>query len=142
MTPSPLKYVDDNIFSLLSDERVIGFYLYDNLNQEVERIKGLLVDPETFQPLYLVIKIGGMMFTEGKLVLVPRVLYEPDGLGRARVDWTRESLQQGPSIQNIQHLTREEEQVILSYFDLEPYWDIEQETADSEGKESVAGVED
>ena len=142
MTPSPLKYVDDNIFNLLSDERVIGFYLYDNLNQEVERIKGLLVDPDTYKPRYLVIKIGGLMFTEGKLVLVPRAMYEPDGLGRARVDWSRESLQQGPYIQNIQHLTREEEQVILSYFDLEPYWDVEQEAADSEKQQRTVKIEE
>ena len=96
MTPSPLKYVDDNIFNLLSDERVVGFYLYDNLNQEVERIKGLLVDPDTFKPRYLVIKIGGLMFTEGKLVLVPRAMYEPDGLGRARVDWSRNPCNRAP----------------------------------------------
>lgn len=131
MTPSPLKYVDDNIYKLHAEERVVGNYIYDPTNQEVGRIRGLLVDPETCKPRYLLVVFGGMMFTSGKSVLIPRKHYKPIGMGKVRVNWSLQSLQQSPSVQSLKHLSREEEQIILSFFDLEPYWEPEEENAEA-----------
>ncbi len=124
MTPSPLKYLDDNVYSLYPDNRIIGFYLYDVFDEMVARIQGLMVDPESFQPRYLVLTIGGFLFTEGKIVLFPKDHYETQEMGKVKTSWRLDSIQQAPSIKDIQSVTLEREQFILSYYDLEPYWDV------------------
>ncbi len=124
MTPSPLRYVDDNIYHLYPEHRIVGFYLYDIYDEVVARIRGLLVDPESYQPRYLVLTIGGFLFTDGKTVLFPKSHYATQELGKVRTSWRRDSIQQSPSIDEIESLTLEREQVILSYYDLEPYWDV------------------
>ena len=131
MAVSPLKYVDDNIYSLYPDNRVVGFYLYDVYDEMIGRIQGLMVDPETHQPRYLVLTIGGFLFTDGKLVLFPKERYETQEMGKVKTSWRRESVQQGPSIKNLQSLTLENERLILSYFDLEPYWEVEESQTQS-----------
>ena len=123
MTPSPLKYIDDNIYSLYPGNRIVGYYLYDIQNELVGRIQGLMVDPESFNPRYLVLTIGGFLFTEGKIVLFPKAHYEALELGKVKTSWRRDSIQQSPSINDVRSLTLEKEQVILGYYDLEPYWD-------------------
>ena len=123
MTPSPLRYVDDNIYNLYPENRIVGFYLYDMYDEVVARIQGLLVDPETFKPRYLVLKIGGFLFTEGKIVLFPQPHYETQELGKVKTAWRRDSIHQSPSIDDPNNVSLEREQVILSYYDLEPYWD-------------------
>ncbi len=124
MTPSPLKYVNDNIYSLYPDNRIVGYYLYDVHDDMVGRIQGLMVDPEFYQPRYLVLTIGGFLFTEGKTVLFPKNHYETQELGKVKTSWRRDSIQQSPSINDVHSLTLEQEQVILGYYDLEPYWDV------------------
>ena len=124
MTPSPLKYVNDNIHRLYPENRIIGSYLYDLYGEMVGRIQGLMVDPETYSPRYLVLTIGGFLFTEGKIILVPRDHYETLEMGKVKTPWRRDSVQQSPSITSLESLTLEKEQNILSYYDLEPYWDI------------------
>lgn len=124
MTPSPLKYINDNIYSLYPENRIVGFYLYDTYGELVARIQGLMVDPESYRPRYLVLTIGGFLFTEGKTVLLPKDHYEALELGKVKTSWRRDSIQQSPSINNIQSLTLEREQMILGYYDLEPYWDV------------------
>ena len=47
MTPSPLLYIKDNIYNLRALDRIVGGYLYDSMNDEVGRVKGLMVEPET-----------------------------------------------------------------------------------------------
>ncbi|MFQ5482642.1 MAG: hypothetical protein ACE5ER_07775, partial [Nitrospinaceae bacterium] len=66
---------------------------------------------------------GGFLFTEGKTVLLPRPLYEMIDIGKVKAQWSHESLQQAPSIDDVRAVTRIEETAILSYFDLEPYWE-------------------
>jgi hypothetical protein len=124
VTPSPLKYIDDNIHNLYPDNRIVGFYLYDVHSELVGRIQGLMVDPESYHLRYLVLTIGGFLFTEGKIVLFPKDHYETGEMGKVRTSWRLDSIQQSPSIDSIQSLSLEKEQIILGYFDLEPYWDV------------------
>jgi len=124
VTPSPLKYINDNIYSLYPENRIVGFYLYDIHDEMVGRIQGLMVDPESYTPRYLVFTIGGFLFTDGKIILFPRDHYESLELGKVKTSWRRDSIQQSPSINDVQSLTLEREQVILGYYDLEPYWDV------------------
>ena len=124
MTPSPLKYIDDNIYSLYPENRIVGFYLYDLHGEMVGRIQGLMVDPEFYHPRYLVFTIGGFLFTEGKIVLFPKDHYETLEMGKVKTSWRRDSIQQSPSINDVQSLTLERERIILGYYDLEPYWDV------------------
>ena len=126
MTPSPLIFIDDNIFKLRGMDKIVGGYLYDNMNDEVGRIKGLLVEPESHRARYLVYTSGGMMFTEGKIILLPRELYDPIDSARIKSFKRKEAIQQAPSPREFDHLTREDEMLILSYFDLKPYWDMEE----------------
>ena len=72
MNPSPLKYVDGDIYSLYPGNRIVGYYLYDIHNELVGRIQGLMVDPENYKPRYLVLTIGGFLFTERKIVFIPQ----------------------------------------------------------------------
>ncbi len=124
MTPSPLKYINDNIYSLYPENRIVGFYLYDIQDEMVARIQGLMVDPESYNPRYLVLTIGGFLFTDGKIVLFPKDHYETVEMGKVKTSWRRDSIQQSPSINDVQSLTLEKEQMILGYYDLEPYWDV------------------
>jgi len=123
VTPSPLKHINDNIHRLYPENRIIGSYLYDLHDEMVGRIQGLMVDPETYSPRYLVLTVGGFLFTEGKIILFPRNHYETLDMGKVKTSWRRDSIQQSPSINSVESLTLEKEQKILSYFDLEPYWD-------------------
>jgi PRC-barrel domain protein len=124
VTPSPLRYIDDNIHRLYPQNRIVGYYLYDLYDEMVGRIEGLMVDPETYNPRYLVLTIGGFLFTEGKIVLFPKNHYETLGMGKVQTSWRRDSIQQSPSINTIQSLSLEKEMAILGYYDLEPYWDV------------------
>ena len=76
MTPSPLIHVKDNISNLRVLDRIVGGCLYDSQSDEMGRVRGLLVEPESYRPRYLVYVSGGMMFTEGKIILLPRELYK------------------------------------------------------------------
>jgi hypothetical protein len=118
-----LKHINDNIHRLYPENRIIGSYLYDLHDEMVGRIQGLMVDPETYSPRYLVLTVGGFLFTEGKIILFPRNHYETLDMGKVKTSWRRDSIQQSPSINSVESLTLEKEQKILSYFDLEPYWD-------------------
>ncbi len=126
MTPSPLLHIKDNIFNLRVLDRIVGGYLYDSMNDEMGRIGGLLVEPETYRTRYLVYMNGGMMFTEGKTILLPREMYEPIDSAKIKSKKKKESIQQAPSPRDFDHLTREDEMLILSYFDLKPYWETEE----------------
>lgn len=125
MTPSPLLHIKDNIYNLRALDRIVGGYLYDSMNDEVGRVKGLMVEPETYRTRYLVYVNGGMMFTEGKIIILPREMYDPIDSARIKSSKKRESIQQAPSPRDFDHLTREDEMLVLGYFDLKPYWDTE-----------------
>ena len=126
MTPSPLLYIQDNIFKLRALDRIVGGYLYDSMNEEMGRIHGVLVEPESYRAHYLVFMSGGMMFTEGKTILLPREMYQPVDSAKIIASKQMESIQQAPSPRDFEHLTREDEMLILSYFELKPYWALEE----------------
>lgn len=126
MTPSPLLYIQDNIFNLRVLDRIVGGYLYDSMSDEMGRVGGVMVEPETYRTRYLVYVNGGMMFIEGKTILLPREMYEPIDATKIKSSKKKESIQQAPSPRDFDHLTREDEMLILSYFDLKPYWDTEE----------------
>lgn len=130
MESNNLKFIDDNIYDLAQEDRVVGSYLYDKYNEQIGRLKGLLVDSESFEVRYAVFIDGGFLFTDGKTILLPRPLFHAIDMGQIKTNWSRESLQHAPSIQSLEEVSMDEERVILSYFDLEPYW--ESESADTE----------
>lgn len=134
-----LLFIDDNIFDLPAEERMVGGYLYDKHNEELGRLKGLLVDRESLAVRYGVYIEGGFLFTEGKTILLPRDLYHPIDMGKVRIDWSRESLQQAPTIHSLEDITRAEERAILSYFDQEPYWEDDSLGSDEPSGEDPAG---
>ncbi|MGP0566850.1 PRC-barrel domain-containing protein [Nitrospina sp. 32_T5] len=123
MTLSPLRYHDDNIYDLRSEERLVGSYVYDKDMREMARIRGVLAEPDTHRVRYIVFIEGGFLSTRGKTVLFPIDHLATIDSAKVQAQYTREAIQQAPNPEDIEALTREEEQVILSYFDLEPYWD-------------------
>ncbi len=130
MESNNLKFIDDNIFDLAQEDRVVGSYLYDKYNEQVGRLKGLMVEPETFKVRYAVFIDGGFLFTDGKTILLPRSLFQSIDMGQIKTPWSREALQQAPTVESVDDISMNMERVILSYFDLEPYW--ESESADTE----------
>lgn len=118
-----LLYIDDNIYDLPQEERLVGGYLYDKHNQELGRLQGLLVDADNLTVRYAVFTEGGFLFTDGKTILLPRPLYHAIDMGKIKIDWSRESLQQAPTIHSLEDISKSEERAILSYFDQEPYWE-------------------
>ena len=54
----PLTHIKGNVFKLRKIDRIIGFYLYDRFNELIARIDSALVDSQSYQSFYLVIKLG------------------------------------------------------------------------------------
>ena len=54
----PLNHIKGNLFKLQKIDRIIGFYLYDRFNKLIARIDASLVDRQSYQSFYLVIKLG------------------------------------------------------------------------------------
>ncbi len=125
MALSPLKYVDDNVYEIPGDQRFVGAFLYDKEMRDVTRIRGVMVEPESYNVRYVYFEIGGFLSTEGKNIILPMEQLAPIDSGKVQALFTLESIQQGPGIEDAESLTREEESVILSYYDVEPYWDEE-----------------
>ncbi|CAI2719404.1 hypothetical protein [Nitrospina watsonii] len=132
MTRSPLLYLDDNIYDLRSEERLVGAYLYDKDMREMARIRAVLAEPETHRVRYIVFVEGGFLSTSGKTLIFPIDHLATIDSAKIQAQYTREAIQQGPAPEDIEALTREEEQTILSYFDLEPYWDVSEESETGE----------
>ena len=130
MTLSPLRYLDDNIHNLRSEERCVGAYLYVKDMREMARVRGVMTEPDTHIVRYVVFVEGGFLSTSGKTILLPTEHLAPIDSTKIQAQYTREAIQQAPTPENLDALTREEEQVILSYFDLGPYWDDESENAE------------
>jgi hypothetical protein len=53
----PLTNIKGNVFKLWKIDRIIGFYLYDRFNELITRIDAELVDSQSYQSFYLVIKL-------------------------------------------------------------------------------------
>lgn len=135
MALSPLKYLEDNVYEIPGDQRFVGAYLYDKEMRDLARVRGVLVDPTSHQVRYVYFVMGGFLSTGGKNVIIPLEQLAPIDSAKVQVLFTLESIQQGPGIDSVETLTREEEAVILSYYDLEPYWDAEEEVAETEDED-------
>lgn len=117
-----LTYITENSHSLNKNDRIVGFFLYDKYREVVARIDGILVERQTCLARYIVINQGGFLDIRGKNTLVPRVACDVVDLGEVKTAWSGRSLNDAPSPADINKVTPEEEELILSYFDLKPYW--------------------
>ena len=55
---TPLTLIIENVFKLRKIDRIIGFHLYDRFNELIARIDAALVNSQSYQSFYLVIKLG------------------------------------------------------------------------------------
>jgi len=132
MALSPLKYMEDNVYEIPGDQRFVGAFLYDKEMRDLARIRGVLVDPTSYQVRYVYFVLGGFLSTSGKPIIIPVEQLASIDSAKVQVLFTLEAIEQGPSIESVETLTREEESVIHSYYDLEPYWDEEEEPDETE----------
>lgn len=124
MTESNLIYITENISDLKRDDWIIGDYLYDREKQLIARVEGLLVESGTYLPRYLVFTCGGFLRIKGKTVLLPSEFFEVMDLGKIKSLREVEFLQDAPTPEDLEKVTRQEEEEILAYFDLQPYWAV------------------
>ena len=68
---TPLTHIIENIFRLRKIDRIIGFYLYDCFNEPIARIDAAMVDSQSYQSFYLVIKLGDFLQVSGEIVVLP-----------------------------------------------------------------------
>lgn len=139
MNTARLLCIKENVSQLLKKDRMIGAYIYDKNNDLVARIDSLLTEPLTYLPRYLTFQIGGLLGVEGKRILLPVEISEFQDIGRVKTSWRKESLKDAPTAEDPENPTMEEEELILSYFDLEPRWaaePTEEESADESADES------
>ncbi len=117
-----LIYISENIFNLRVKDQLIGSYLYDRFNEPIARIDAILAESKTYLVRYLVINVGGFLNIHGKKILLPIEVCESADLGKVKTDWLLESLKDAPAPNDPENVTMSEEELILGYFDLKPYW--------------------
>ncbi len=125
MTASPLLYTTENINHLLKEEQIIGHYVYDMYDENLGRIKGLLVESKTFFLRYIVYTQGGILSIGGKIILVPQEMFNMPEFGKVKLFRSIQWIKDIPSPHDIEALTREEEELVLDYFNLPKYWEEE-----------------
>ncbi len=125
MTSGRLACISENIFKLREQDRIIGCYLYDEFDEALSRVEALMVEPGTYLPRYLLITLGGTLNVQGKKVLLPIEHCQSVDLGKVKTPWRKESLMNAPTAHDPQNVTMAEEELILDYFDLKPYWAAE-----------------
>ncbi len=137
MSTHRLTYISENIYKLREQDRIIGCYLYDEFDDALSRIEALVVESGTLIARYVVVTLGGMLNIKGKALLLPIEICHAVDLGKVRTSWRKESLMHAPTPHNPEHVTPAEEELILGYFDLEPYWAAEpEEPKDDQGSET------
>jgi hypothetical protein len=133
MTSGRLAYISENIFKLREQDRIIGCYLYDEFDEPLSRVEALMVEPGTHLPRYLLITLGGAINIQGKKILLPIEHCQSVDLGKVKTTWRKESLMDAPTAHDPKNVTIAEEELILDYFDLKPYWAVEpQEETDTD----------
>jgi len=136
MELSPLIYLSENIHNLMDDEKIIGHYLFDDCGEGLGRVEGLYVEHFTYYPRYLVYSQGGFLSTSGKIILVPNDLFEVIDMGKVKILKSLQWLKDIHSPANAESLTRGDEELILDYYNLPPYWP--QETNEKTDQDSAA----
>ena len=139
MTSGGLVLVAENIYKLRQQDRIIGCYLYDEFDNALSRVEALMVEQGTFLPRYLLITLGGAVNVQGKKVLLPVEHCQSVDLGKVKTTWRKESLMNAPTANDPKNVTMAEEELILDYFDLKPYWTLEpgEETQEDQDSDSV-----
>jgi hypothetical protein len=132
MNTHRLTYISENIFTLREQDRIIGCYLYDEFDDALSRIEALVVESGTLVARYAVVTLGGMLNIKGKALLLPIEICQSVDLGKVRTAWRKESLMHAPTPHNPEQVTMAEEELILGYFDLKPYWAVEPEQPEEE----------
>jgi hypothetical protein len=127
MNSHRLTYISENIYKLREQDRIIGCYLYDEFDDALSRIEALVVESGTLLARYVVVTLGGMLSVKGKALVLPIEICRSVDLGKVRTSWRKESLMHAPTPHNPQQMTMAEEELILGYFDLKPYWAVEPE---------------
>ena len=137
MTSGRLALIAENIFKLRQQDRIIGCYLYDEFDDVLSRVEALMVEQGTYLPRYLLITLGGTLNVQGKKILLPVEHCQSVDLGKVKTIWRKESLMNAPTAHDPQKVTMAEEERILDYFDLKPYWAVEppEETENDPGSE-------
>lgn len=125
-----LKKLTANDYMLRSEEKIVGFFLYDCFEEEIARIDAVYVDPETFALRYAQITIGGFLSTRGKVLFLPKGILEVKGIGKVISPKSAAVIRDAPAPFG-EEITRAEEEEIHQYFDVPPYFDME------EGEEEV-----
>ncbi|VAX30825.1 hypothetical protein MNBD_NITROSPINAE05-876 [hydrothermal vent metagenome] len=125
MSSGRLVLVTENIHKLRQQDRIIGCYLYDEFDEAVSRVEALMVENGTLLPRYLLITLGGALNVRGKKILLPVEHCQSVDLGKVKTSWRRESLLKAPTAHDPHNPTMAEEERILDYFDLKPYWSHE-----------------
>ena len=115
---TPLTRIEENTSDLRKKDRVIGFYLYDKLDEPIARIDAVLADSKTYHCHYLVINLGGFLQVRGKAVVLPVEICTVKDLGKVTTEWRKESMIETPTPANITNLTRAEEGLIRDHYGL------------------------
>ncbi len=133
MPASPLIHVKENLVHLLEDEQIVGHYIYDINDEVLGRVKGLFVDSGTYFTRYIVYHHGGILSTEGKVILIPQGMYILPEFGKVKLLKSTEWIKDIPSPHDLESLTREEEELVLDYFNLPQYWEEESKEETGQG---------
>ena len=94
-----------NVFKLRKMDRIIGFYLYDRFNELIARIDAALVDSQSYQSFYLVIKLEEFLQVSGRIVVLPVEVCEVRDLGKVKTEWGKESILRAPALIDTKNLT-------------------------------------
>ena len=114
----PLTHIKGNLFKLRKIDHIIGFYLYDRFNKLIARIDAVLVDSQSYQSFYLVIKLGEFLLVSGKIVVLPVKICEVKDLGKVKTKWFKKSMLRAHALIDITNLTTIEEELIRDHYAL------------------------
>ena len=115
---TPLTHIKENVFKLLKIDSIIRFYLYDRFNELIARIDAVLVDSQSYQSFYLVIKLGEFFLVSVKIVVLPVEICEVKDLGEVKTKWGKESMLRAPALIDITNRTTTEEELIHDHYAL------------------------
>lgn len=134
VTASSVKY------ELRPLDRVVGYYIYDTMEEDVTSIQDLLVDEETKEPRYAIVEIGGMMSIKGKKIIIPWGALAKGGMSRMDINSSEEEILSAPAPMDPLAPTEAEEETIHRYFKVEPYWltEVPPEEGDKEEEERAS----
>lgn len=121
---------------LRNEDKIVGCFLYDCYDEEIGKIQALFVDQESFALRYCIVTIGGLLGTSGKTILLPKGILEPKGIGKVVSSKSQAIIFDAPASFDIEKITQEDELKIHEYFDIQPYFEVEEGAKGEEGIEN------